>query len=221
MGRDALLEDFEKEQLKSHIPDFRVGDTIRVSTKIVEGDKERVQSFQGTVIARKGRGLSETFSLHRVSYGEGMERVFTLHSPRIVEIQVMKHGDVRRAKLYNLRGTSGKAAKVKERIGGRQKKRRQSLKLKRNKRKSTHQNQKRNRSQRKRKLPQRKRDQKESLSQTAQALERKRLKQLVVFEEEARRKGFNSIAGVDEAGAGTTCRSRRCSCVYCCPESLF
>lgn len=114
---DALIEDFESEQLKQEIPEFRIGDTIRVSTKIIEGEKERIQVFQGTVIARKGRGLSETFSLHRVSYGEGMERVFYLHSPRIVKIQVMKQGDARRAKLYNLRGKTGKAAKIKEKIG--------------------------------------------------------------------------------------------------------
>ncbi|MCC5832317.1 MAG: 50S ribosomal protein L19 [Chlamydiales bacterium] len=114
---DALIEDFESEQLKQEIPEFHIGDTIRVSTKIIEGEKERIQVFQGTVIARKGRGLSETFSLHRVSYGEGMERVFYLHSPRIVKIQVVKQGDVRRAKLYDLRGKTGKAAKIKEKIG--------------------------------------------------------------------------------------------------------
>lgn len=114
---DTLIEDYESEQLKQDIPDFRIGDTIRVSTKIIEGEKERIQVFQGTVIARKGRGLSETFSLHRVSYGEGMERVFYLHSPRIVKIQVMKQGESRRAKLYFLRGKTGKAAKLKEKIG--------------------------------------------------------------------------------------------------------
>ncbi len=116
---DALIEEFESEQLKQDIPTFEVGDTVRVSTKIIEGEKERIQVFQGTVIARKGRGLSETFSLHRVSYGEGMERVFYLHSPRIVKIEIVKHGDTRRAKLYHLRGKTGKAAKVKEKIGGR------------------------------------------------------------------------------------------------------
>lgn len=114
---DTLIEDYESEQLKQDIPDFRIGDTIRVSTKIIEGEKERIQVFQGTVIARKGRGLSETFSLHRVSYGEGMERVFYLHSPRIVKIQVVKQGESRRAKLYFLRGKTGKAAKLKEKIG--------------------------------------------------------------------------------------------------------
>lgn len=115
---DTLIQEFESEQLKSDIPEFEIGDTVRVSTRIIEGEKERVQVFQGTVIARKGRGLSETFSLHRVSYGEGMERVFYLHSPRIVSIQVIKKGEVRRAKLYYLRGKTGKAAKVKERMGG-------------------------------------------------------------------------------------------------------
>lgn len=114
---DALIEEFDSEQLKQDIPEFQIGDTLRVSTKIVEGEKERIQVFQGTVIARKGRGLSETFSLHRVSYGEGMERVFSLHSPRLVKVEVMKRGDTRRAKLYNLRGKTGKAAKVKEKIG--------------------------------------------------------------------------------------------------------
>lgn len=114
---DALIEEFDSEQLKQDIPEFQIGDTLRVSTKIVEGEKERIQVFQGTVIARKGRGLSETFSLHRVSYGEGMERVFSLHSPRLVKVEVLKQGDTRRAKLYNLRGKTGKAAKVKEKIG--------------------------------------------------------------------------------------------------------
>lgn len=118
---DALIEEFESEQLKGNIPEFDIGDTLRVSTKIIEGEKERIQVFQGTVIARKGRGLSETFSLHRVSYGEGMERVFYLHSPRIVKLQLIKKGEVRRAKLYHLRGKTGKKAKVKEKIGQKQK----------------------------------------------------------------------------------------------------
>lgn len=119
---DQMIDDYDSEQLKADVPEFHVGDTVRVSTRIIEGEKERIQVFQGTVIARKGRGLAETFSLHRVSYGEGMERVFYLHSPRITEIQVVKKGDVRRAKLYYLRGTTGKAAKVKEKIGARPKK---------------------------------------------------------------------------------------------------
>ncbi len=118
---DALIEEFDNEQLKQEIPDFQIGDTIRVSTKIIEGEKERIQVFQGTVIARKGKGLAETFSLHRVSYGEGMERVFYLNSPRIVKFEIVKRGDTRRAKLYDLRGKTGKAAKVKEKIGVRKK----------------------------------------------------------------------------------------------------
>ena len=120
---DALIQELDSQQLKKdNLPEFNIGDTVRVSTKIVEGEKERVQIFQGTVIARKGGGLCETFSLHRVSYGEGMERVFNLHSPRIVQIQVVKKGAVRRAKLYHLRGTTGKASKVQEKIGARVKK---------------------------------------------------------------------------------------------------
>ena len=117
MSRTAVIEKLEKNQLKKGVVSFNVGDTIRVHTRIVEGEKERIQVFMGTVIARKGTGLSETFSLHRVAYGEGMERVFLLHSPRIAKIEVMKKGHVRRSKLYYLRGTSGKAAKVKGRIG--------------------------------------------------------------------------------------------------------
>lgn len=118
MGKTAIINKLEKEQLKNDIPHFAVGDTIKVHTRIIEGNKERVQVFTGTVIARKGTGLSETFSVHRIAFGEGMERVFLLHSPRIAKIEVIKHGDVRRAKLYYLRGTSGKAAKVKGRVGG-------------------------------------------------------------------------------------------------------
>lgn len=107
----------EKAQLKADIPEFNIGDTVSVVLSIIEGEKERLQTFQGTVIARKGRGFSETFSLYRVSNGEGMERVFNLHSPRIAEIQVIKRGKVRRAKLYYLRGLTGKAGKVTEMIG--------------------------------------------------------------------------------------------------------
>lgn len=113
---DILIEEYDSDQLKKELPQFDIGDTVRVSTRIIEGEKERVQIFQGTVIARKGKGLSETFSLHRVSYGEGMERVFYIHSPRISKIEVVKKGQARRAKLYYLRGKSGKAAKLKEKI---------------------------------------------------------------------------------------------------------
>jgi large subunit ribosomal protein L19 len=113
-----VIQKLEAQQLKQDIASFRVGDTVRVHIRIIEGQKERIQVFTGTVIARKGCGLSETFSVHRVAYGEGMERVFLLNSPRIAKIEVMKEGDVRRSKLYYLRGTSGKKSKVKARVGG-------------------------------------------------------------------------------------------------------
>lgn len=115
MSRAAVIQKLEKE-MKKKVPAFRIGDTVRVHTRIIEGEKERTQVFTGTVIARKGTGLSETFSVHRVAYGEGMERVFPIHSPRIAKIEVVKEGHVRRGKLYYLRGTSGKAAKVKGRF---------------------------------------------------------------------------------------------------------
>ncbi len=117
MNKLEIIKKLEKEQLKKSVAEFRVGDTVRVHTRIVEGEKERVQVFAGTVIARKGAGLAETFTVHRVAYGEGMERVFMTHSPRISKIEVIKEGDVRRSKLYYLRGTSGKASKVKGRVG--------------------------------------------------------------------------------------------------------
>ena len=119
MSKLAVVQKLEKKQLKKNTTEFRIGDSIRVHTRIIEGEKERIQVFTGTVIARKGAGTSETFSVHRVAYGEGMERVFLLHSPRIAKIEVIKEGDVRRSKLYYLRGTSGKASKVKARIGRR------------------------------------------------------------------------------------------------------
>jgi len=119
MSKLAVIQKLENKQLKQNITSFRIGDTVRVHTRIIEGEKERIQVFTGTVIARKGSGASETFSVHRVAYGEGMERVFLIHSPRISKIEVIKEGDVRRSKLYYLRGTSGKASKVKARIGGR------------------------------------------------------------------------------------------------------
>ena len=121
MSKTAAIQKLEQEQLKSNVTDFRIGDTVRVHTRIIEGQKERVQVFTGTVIARKGTGLSETFSVHRVAYGEGMERVFLVHSPRIAKIEVIKEGHVRRSKLYYLRGTSGKKSKVKGRLGARRK----------------------------------------------------------------------------------------------------
>lgn len=122
MSKAAAIQELEKEFIREDIPEFQVGDTISVHTKIVEGTKERIQLFQGTVIARKGTGLSETFTMHRVAYGEGMERVFLLHSPRVVKIEIVREGKVRRAKLYYLRGKQGKAAKIKGRVVARAKK---------------------------------------------------------------------------------------------------
>lgn len=116
MSKHPVIQKLEKARLKKNPGLFQIGDTVRVHTRIIEGEKERIQIFTGTVIAKKGSGLSETFSLHRVAYGEGMERVFPLHSPRIAKIEVVKQGEVRRGKLYYLRGTSGKAAKVKGRL---------------------------------------------------------------------------------------------------------
>ena len=107
---------FEQEQLRTDLPEFRVGDTVRVNVKVVEGARERIQAFEGTVIARKHGSVRESFTVRRVSYGIGVERVFPLHSPRVDSIEVVRHGKVRRAKLYYLRDRAGKAARVKERI---------------------------------------------------------------------------------------------------------
>lgn len=116
MKQNLLIQSIEAEQLKTSIPHFCIGDTLAVHTRIIEGEKERVQVFTGTVISRKGSSLSSTFSLYRVSYGSGMEKVFMVHSPRIVKMEVLKSGKVRKSKLYYLRGASGKKAKVKEKI---------------------------------------------------------------------------------------------------------
>jgi large subunit ribosomal protein L19 len=118
MKRTKVMQEIEGEFLKKDLPAFRVGDTVNIHTRIVEGEKERIQMFTGIVIARRGSGVSETVALYRVSYGAGMERVFLVHSPRIAKIEVVKSGKVRKSKLYHLRGASGKAAKVKEQIGG-------------------------------------------------------------------------------------------------------
>ena len=104
----------ENEQLKENVPVIRIGDTIRIHNKIKEGARERIQLFEGTVIAKHGGGISETFTVRRVSYGCGVEKTFPLHSPRIEKIEVVRRGDVRRAKLYYLRDKVGKAAKIKE-----------------------------------------------------------------------------------------------------------
>ena len=109
-----LIDLIEKENLKPELPEFAVGDTVKVFIKIVEGGKERIQAFEGVVIAKKHSSVRETFTVRRVSFGVGVEKTFPLHSPRIDHIEVLKKGKVRRAKLYYLRDLSGKAAKIKE-----------------------------------------------------------------------------------------------------------
>src|SRR5438105_1849459 len=106
----ALLDKIEAEQFRKNPADFGVGDTVRVHTKVVEGDKERIQIFSGVVIGKRGRGLNETFTVRRISYGEGVERIFPLHSPRVDKIEVERKGSVRRAKLTYLRKRLGKGA---------------------------------------------------------------------------------------------------------------
>jgi large subunit ribosomal protein L19 len=107
---NRIIEVIEKEQQKGDLRPFSVGDSVRVHTRVVEGDKERVQIFVGVVIGRKGRGLNETFTVRRISYGEGVERVFPLHSPRIAKVEVEQRGRARRAKLNYLRSRKGKEA---------------------------------------------------------------------------------------------------------------
>jgi len=108
------IELLEQEQLKKDIPDFRPGDTVRVHVKVVEAGRERLQAFEGIVIGRSGRGVRETFTVRRVSYGVGVERTFPVHSPRIEKIDLVRRGAVRRAKLYYLRKLTGKAARIRE-----------------------------------------------------------------------------------------------------------
>ena len=110
----SSIEALEKEQLRSDIPVFAPGDKVRVHAKIVEGNRERIQVFEGRVIARQGVGVRETFTVRRISYGIGVERLFPVHSPRIAKIEVVSRGVVRRAKLYYLRNLTGKAARIKE-----------------------------------------------------------------------------------------------------------
>ena len=106
----SIIDAIEKEQLKTDVTNFKVGDGVKVHTRVVEGDKERIQIFAGIVIGRKGRGMNETFTVRRISYGEGVERVFPLHSPRIAKVEIEKQGRARRAKLNYLRDRKGKEA---------------------------------------------------------------------------------------------------------------
>ena len=109
-----IIEILEKEQLRKDIPQFAPGDTVKVHAKIVEGNRERIQIFEGVVIARSGSGVREMFTVRRISYGVGVERIFPVHSPRVDKIEVVRRGAVRRAKLYYLRKLTGKAARIKE-----------------------------------------------------------------------------------------------------------
>ncbi|HBK86961.1 MAG TPA: 50S ribosomal protein L19 [Firmicutes bacterium] len=109
-----ILQNLEQSQLRTDIPDFKPGDTVRVHVKVVEGTRERIQVFEGIVISRRGGGVSESFTVRRVSYGIGVERVFPLHSPRVAKIEVTRRGRVRRAKLYYLRNLTGKAARIRD-----------------------------------------------------------------------------------------------------------
>ena len=110
----TIIDAINQENVKKEIPEFAVGDTVKVMVKVIEGDRERLQAFEGIVIARKHGGISETFTVRRMSFGVGVEKTFPIHSPKVADIQVIRKGKVRRAKLYYLRERTGKAAKVKE-----------------------------------------------------------------------------------------------------------
>ncbi len=111
----SLIQAVEEQHLRKDLPPFRPGDTVKVQVKVIEGDKERLQAFEGVCIRRRGTGLSATFTVRKVTYGVGVERTFPMHSPSIDRIEVLRQGRVRRAKLYYLRGLRGKAARIKER----------------------------------------------------------------------------------------------------------
>ncbi len=111
---NSIIDAINQENVKASIPEFNVGDTVKVLVKVIEGDRERIQAFEGVCIARKHGGISETFTVRRISFGVGVEKTFPIHSPKVADIQVVRKGKVRRAKLYYLRARTGKAAKVKE-----------------------------------------------------------------------------------------------------------
>ena len=110
------LQELEEAQLKTDLPEFGPGDTVRVQVRVKEGDRERLQAFEGVVIAKRNRGLNSSFTVRKISYGEGVERVFQTHSPLVASIEVRRRGDVRRAKLYYLRNRTGKSARIKQKI---------------------------------------------------------------------------------------------------------
>lgn len=111
-----VIEELEREQLKQDVPDFSPGDTVVVQVRVKEGERERLQAYEGVVIAKRNRGLNSSFTVRKVSHGEGVERVFQTHSPAVAEIKLKRRGDVRRAKLYYLRERSGKSARIKEKV---------------------------------------------------------------------------------------------------------
>ena len=111
---NSIIDQINQENLKAEFPQFNVGDTVKVYVKVIEGTKERLQAFEGIVIAKRHGGISETFTVRRLSFGIGVERTFPIHSPKVDRIEIVRKGKVRRAKLYYLRGRTGKAAKVKE-----------------------------------------------------------------------------------------------------------
>ena len=110
------IQELEEAQLKTDLPEFGPGDTVRVQVRVKEGDRERLQAFEGVVIAKRNRGLNSSFTVRKISYGEGVERVFQTHSPLVASIEVRRRGDVRRAKLYYLRNRTGKSARIKQKI---------------------------------------------------------------------------------------------------------
>ena len=111
-----IIDEINAEQMTREVPDFSAGDTVVVQVRVKEGERERLQAFEGIVIARRNRGLNSAFTVRKVSHGEGVERVFQTHSPLVASIEVKRRGDVRRAKLYYLRGLSGRAARIKEKL---------------------------------------------------------------------------------------------------------
>ena len=111
-----IIQELEQAQLKNDLPKFGPGDTVRVQVRVKEGDRERLQAFEGVVIAKRNRGLNSSFTVRKISYGEGVERVFQTHSPLVASIEVRRRGDIRRAKLYYLRNRTGKSARIKQKI---------------------------------------------------------------------------------------------------------
>jgi large subunit ribosomal protein L19 len=116
MRRNKIIESIEREQLKTDVPDFAPGDTVNVQVRVAEGGRERTQAFEGVVIAKRNRGLNSSFTVRKISHGVGVERVFQTHSPVIASIELKRRGDVRQAKLYYLRGLSGRKARIKEKV---------------------------------------------------------------------------------------------------------